>query len=235
MKKISVVIPTYNEEKRLEGFLKQFDLQTLQRGDYEIIIVDGQSTDRTREIARKYADKVILQRSKGIGGARNDGVLAASSDIVATTDADVELPPNWLERILENFSDDNVVAVCGPDGPIEETLVNRVVYYILRNIIYIGSKMGVYCTGGGNSAFLKDAFQKVGGYRDLPHSDDVEIAFRLGKVGRIVYDKRLFVRISTRRLEKEGYAKTLLTWLLGDLRIMLGFDIPEKDYAKRNY
>jgi glycosyltransferase involved in cell wall biosynthesis len=51
---ISVVIPTYNEEKNIEMTLKKMTRQTLPRKDYEIIVVDGDSTDNTRKIARKY-------------------------------------------------------------------------------------------------------------------------------------------------------------------------------------
>ncbi|MFQ5883486.1 MAG: glycosyltransferase [Thermoplasmata archaeon] len=235
MKRISVVIPTYNEAKRLEGFLKQFEKQTLPREDFELIVVDGDSTDKTGEIASSYADKVILQESEGIGGARNDGFRVAEAPIVATTDADVRLPPIWLEKILENFGDRDVVAVCGPDGPIERTKKSTFIYFLLRNIIYVGSKVGIYCTGGGNSAFRKDAFTRIGGYRSLPHSDDVEIALRMKGLGKIVYDRNLFVRISTRRMEKDGYLPILLTWLKGDLFLFLGKPIPEKSYAKKDY
>jgi glycosyltransferase involved in cell wall biosynthesis len=235
MKRISVVIPTFNEDKGLDRFLRQFDRQTLPRELFELIIVDGNSTDKTRDIAKEYADKVILQESEGIGGARNDGVLAAKAPIVATTDADVKLPRIWLERILDDFRDSGVVAVCGPDGPMEETLKSRLVFFLLKNIIYLGSKMGIYCTGGGNSAFRKDIFLEIGGYKPLPHSDDVEIAFRIKEHGRIVYDKDLFVRISTRRMETDGYLPTLLTWLKGDLLVFLGKPIPQKSYAKKDY
>ena len=235
MKRISVIIPTYNEDEGLEEFLEQFDRQTLPRREFELIVVDGDSTDRTREIAGIYADRVIIQQSEGIGGARNDGFRVAEAPIVATTDADVRLPQTWLEKILGDFEDPDVVAVCGPDGPIDENPKSRLVFFILRNIIYVGSKMGVYCTGGGNSAFKKDAVLSIGGYKPLAHSDDVEIAFRIKNLGEIVYDKNLFVKISTRRMEQDGYLPTLLTWLKGDLLVFLGKPIPGKSYAKKDY
>lgn len=235
MKRISVIVPTYNEDEGLEEFLKQFEKQTLPRGNFELIVVDGDSTDGTRETAGVYADKVIIQQSKGIGGARNDGFRAAEAPIVATTDADVRLPQAWLERILEDFEDSDVVAVCGPDGPIENDSKSKLVFFVLRNIIFVGSKMGIYCTGGGNSAFKKEAVLSIGGYKPLPHSDDVEIAFRMKELGKIVYDRDLFVRVSTRRMERDGYLPTLLTWLKGDLLLFLGKSIPEKSYAKKDY
>ena len=231
-----MVIPTYEEEKSIETFLKQFDRQTVPREEYEIIIVDGDSSDRTREIAENYADKVIIQQGEGIGGARNDGVDIARTPFIATTDADTVLPERWLEIMLDHFEkDEHVVAVVGPDGPIERTVKARIVYFFLRNIIHLGTFFGFYTTGGTNSGFRKSAFLEVGGYRSLPHSDDVEIGFRLKDLGRIVYDKDLYVRLSVRRMEKNGYMRTLLTWLRGDLRIMFGLDVRGEGYARQKY
>jgi glycosyltransferase involved in cell wall biosynthesis len=236
MKRISVIVPTFEEERSIERFLNQFQNQTIPRSEFEIVVVDGDSKDRTREIAERYADKVIIQTSEGIGGARNDGVEIAESDFIATTDADIALPKRWLEIMLEHFENDaRVVAVVGPDGPIEKNWKSRLVYFFLRSVIYLATFFNIYTTGGTNSGFRKSAFQKVGGYRSLPHSDDVEIGFRLKNIGKIVYDKELYVELSVRRMEKDGYVNTLLTWLKGDLRILLGLDIAGKGYAKQKY
>ncbi len=236
MKRISVIVPTYEEEKSIETFLRQFKNQTIPRSEFEIIIVDGDSKDGTREIAEKYADKVIIQESDGIGGARNDGVKAANAPFIATTDADIRLPDRWLEIMLRHFeSDEEVVAVVGPDGPIEKNWKSKLVFSFLRNVIYLATFFGMYTTGGTNSGFRRSTFLEAGGYKSLPHSDDVEIGFRLMKMGKIVYDKEQFVELSVRRMEKDGYINTLLTWLKGDLRIMFGLDIAGKGYAKQKY
>lgn len=236
MKRISVIIPTYEEERSIETFLQQFERQTIPRDEYEIIIVDGDSKDQTREIAEEYVDEVIIQKGEGIGGARNDGVDVANAPFIATTDADTILPDRWLEIMLGHFEkDDEVVAVVGPDGPIEKSIKARLVYFFLRNIIHLGTYFGFYTTGGTNSGFRRSAFLEVGGYRPLPHSDDVEIGFRLKEVGRIVYDSDLYVRLSVRRMEKNGYMRTLLTWLKGDLRIMFGLDVKGEGYSKQKY
>jgi len=234
--KISVIVPTYNEEKNIEKFLRQFETQTLPRDEFEIIIVDGNSKDNTRKIAKKHADKVILQRSKGIGGARNDGVKVARGKIIATTDADVIIPPNWLEHILEDFErNPDVVALQGPDGPIENTLKAKIIYWIMMKIIYLAYLFGIPGTGGTNSAFRKKEFLEIGGYRYLPYSDDVDIGFRIKKLGRVLYDRRLFVRLSVRRLKQDGYSKVIWTWFIGDLKLLFGLPLKEKDYAKKEY
>jgi len=233
--KISVVVPAYEEHDGIEAFLRQFERQTLPRSEYEIIIVDGDSRDGTREIARRYADQVLVQTTPGIGGARNDGVARARADLIATTDVDCRVPEDWLARIVQHFENPGVVAVCGPDGPRERTWKARGTFLFVRSLIRWAARLGLYSTGGTNSAFRKDAFDAVGGYRSLPHSDDVDLGFRLRHAGRIVYDPRLFVEFSARRLEKQGYLRTLLLWLRGDLKVLTGRPIEAVAYARQRY
>ena len=234
--RISVVIPTYNEESRIKRTLFKLNHQTIPREDYEVIIVDGGSEDRTREIAEEMGARVIMQKSEGIGGARNDGFIAAKADFIATTDADCIVPNQWLEIFLENFQDGQVVAITGPDGPIERNWKSKLTYFILRCFIQGLTLFNLYGTAGTNSAFRKSAFIKCGGYKSLPHSDDVEIAFRIKKLGKIKYDLRTFVNLSVRRLEQEGYINIVSTWLKGDINILLGREIKaDKEYAKKTY
>lgn len=234
--RISVVIPTYNEEKNIRRTLFKLNHQTIPREDYEIIIVDGGSTDRTCEIAEEMGARVVIQKREGIGGARNDGFLAARADFIATTDADCIVPNQWLEIFLEDFQDERVVAVTGPDGPIERNWKSKLTYFILRCFIQGLTLFNLFGTAGTNSAFRKSAFIKCGGYKPLPHSDDVEIAFRIKKLGKIVYDVRTFVNLSVRRLEQEGYVNVVSKWLKGDINILLGREVKtDKDYAKKSY
>jgi glycosyltransferase involved in cell wall biosynthesis len=233
---ISIIIPTYNEEKFIEITLKALDNQTIARENYEIIIVDGKSIDKTVKIAKKYADKIIMQKSNGIGGARNDGVKAAKYELIATTDADVLVPTYWLERILKKFEDKKFIAVCGPDEPIEKNVKSMVTYFMLNTIIRVMTLFNLYCLGGTSSAFRKQVFLTSGGYReDLPYCDDAELGFRLRKIGKIYYDKNNCVKISVRRMEKNGYLNTLLTWLKGDLKLLLGYSLKRTDYSKQEY
>ncbi len=233
--RISVVVPTYQEEKGIEPFLRQFERQTLPRSDFEIIVVDGGSRDRTREIAARLADQMIVQTSPGIGGARNDGVALARGELIATTDADCRVPPDWLAQIVKDFEDAEVVAVCGPDGPFDGGLKARFYYFFLRAIIRAAALAGLYGTGGTNSAFRKTAFLEIGGYRNLPHSDDIDVGVRIRAKGRILYDPRLDVGLSVRRLEKNGYLRTFFTWLRGDLKVLAGKPIEAAKYARQEY
>ncbi len=238
--KISVVIPTYNEEKGLEKFLRQFSRQTLTRKEFEIIVVDGDSKDNTRQIAEKYADIVIIQKSKGVGGARNDGVEIATSDIVATTDADVIIAPFWLEKIANHFRrDPDLVCLFGSNYPITKNKIIRFFAGIKRMINQIFAKFKItYLAEGPNTAFRKTSFLKIGGYdEDMPFMDDTEITSRIRKEGKILYDNSLFVYSSIRRMEKSGASNFGFLAITSWLKMMfLGKESVEVEgYAKQEY
>ncbi|MBI4362182.1 MAG: glycosyltransferase, partial [Euryarchaeota archaeon] len=170
----------------------------------------------------------------GIGGARNDGVEAARAPVVFTTDADVIVPPHWLERGLSYFGRPGVVAVVGPNRPIErERLRARVAFWLVEKVHAFSALIRVPGTPGNNTAFRRDAFQRIGGYRPLDYCDDVDMGFRLRHMGEIVYDREMAVLASTRRMEKDGYARTLWLWLSGEIRLLMGREVRRKKYARK--
>jgi glycosyltransferase involved in cell wall biosynthesis len=220
MLEISVIVPTYNEEKNIERCLKALCNQTFPRKKYEIIVVDGQSKDRTVKIAKKYA-RVVQQKSWGVGGARNDGVKLAKGKIIATTDADTVVPENWLERIEKNFRERSIVAVFGPLLPMKKKGLYEFAFWIGNLLLYLSSRSELHhniC--GANAAFKKQAFLKVGGFKNLPVCDDVEISIPLKKIGRVYFDKKMAVKYSTRRLEKFGLLETVHVWLTNLRRLL---------------
>jgi glycosyltransferase involved in cell wall biosynthesis len=211
---ISVIIPTFNEEENIAQCLVSLSHQTIPRGEYEIIVVDGGSKDATCGIAKKYADSVIVQTSRKVGGARNDGVKVAKGEIIATTDADCILPPGWLERIVRDFKKPGVVQVYGPVYPIEEGVGNQFSLFLANTFSRIGYYSRIfYYTLGCNTAFRKEAFEKAGMYRCIDAGDDLEIAMRLKDLGRIYFDNRLKVGFSMRRYQTFGTVQSLYEWM----------------------
>jgi len=234
-KKISVVIPTYNEERYVERCLKSLVNQTLPRTEFELIVVDGGSTDRTVEIAQGYADIVMQQKSKGVGGARNDGVDAASAELIATTDADIILPGDWLARICADFESKSVVGVYGPINPIEDIFKYQFLIGLFNKVAYLLARMRVfYATLGSNTAFRRRTFLQIGGYSDLPAGDDYEIALRLKRAGRIYYDPALYVDFSMRRMEQFGILHTLYIWAINAMSVTRG-KTAKVNYARQTY
>lgn len=232
MSKISIVIPTFNEEKYIEACLVSLDKQTLPRESYEVIIVDGNSLDSTKEIAKDYADRIIEHKSEGVGGARNDGVMVSKGEIIATTDADTILPRDWLERILKHFENRNVVGVSGPSLPIENGFKSSIAFKWMGFNQKLNNIFGMQGMNGFNSAFRKKDFFAVGGYRGIPYCDDSEIMFRLRNVGKIIYDPDLSVAVSTRRFEQDGYLKTLSLWSIGIIRLMFNLNLNDVPYFR---
>ena len=240
---ISVVIPTYNEEKNIGRCLSALNEQTIPREDFEVIVVDGQSTDKTVEIAQKYADKVIQQVSKGVGGARNDGVRIASGDVIVTTDADCVPYSEWLEVVLEHFEDENMIAVTGFLDPFDvetlskyEAYLYRLLFWVSNHLLSVFAMTGYYHLCGANSAFDRDAFLEIGGYQDLPYSDDVEIYKRLKPKGKMVLDNRMKVYYSIRRIKKMSLRKYIYQITKNDFVTMVMNSKPTDDrYARQEY
>ncbi|MEK6902858.1 MAG: glycosyltransferase, partial [archaeon] len=97
---VSVVVCTLNEEKNIEACIAALRNQDF-NGTYEIIVADGPSTDRTRMLAKKLADKVATETRTGIARERQAGAKIASGKIIAFTDCDSATPNEWVRRIHE--------------------------------------------------------------------------------------------------------------------------------------
>ena len=239
---ISIVIPTYNEEKNIERCLKALTSQSIPRDKIEIIVVDGDSTDQTREIAAEYAEVVMIQTSEGVGGARNDGFKIAKHQIVATTDADCEPKTNWVESILKMF-DEDTVAVTGILKPFDwkdmnwlNILVYRVIFEVANLMLMIMALFGQYHLCGANSAFNRRTFLEIGGYKPLAYADDVEIFKRIKKKGDVKLNGAMQINYSVRRIKKIGLVNYFYLILKMDTEIMLLGRQPMKgSYAKTDY
>lgn len=237
MVKISVVIPTYNEEKNIVGCLEGIKNQTIPKKDYEIIIVDAPSKDMTQELARKHgADRIIIQKSKGIGGARNDGFKVAKADIIATTDCDIGIPKDWLEKLLK-IEGTPYAAVTGTLYPLEKDLESKITVYILDQWAKLFNMIGQPLLSGTSSGIKKDIFLELGGYRDdIQVNDDIELGFRMIKKGyKIKFDKSIIVGFSTRRFKKNGLLKTFWTYIKEGLRLVLFNKTKNVGYTKQEY
>jgi glycosyltransferase involved in cell wall biosynthesis len=233
---ISVIIPTYNEEKNIVKCIKSLENQSIPRKSYEIIVVDGNSKDNTVKLAKKLADRVIFQKSKKVGGARNDGIKLAKADIVATTDADCTVPRNWLENIIWDFGDERIGCVFGPVRPMERSEKNKYIISTNNLIAKILHHLRIFdATIGSNTSFRKSLFLGVGGYKQVSAGDDYEIAFRMRRVGRIKLDQRLTVNFSMRRFDKFGIFGFMTSWMLSIFSSILKKNLTKVEYSRQNY
>lgn len=226
---ISIIIPTLNEESILEKTLK--DLENGFTIPHEIIVTDGKSTDRTIEIARKYADKVIVYSGTArqtIAMGRNDGAAEATGDFLAFMDADCTIPKpdEFFTMALKYFTDNPRLVALTPKIkvlPQFETFGDRFFFgmlnfnkWWLNNILHRGES-------GGELQFMpRSAYDKVGGFRgDLVTREDADMFLRLSKIGRTLYDSSLIVYHTGRRAHKIGWSKLMWDWTLNTVWVML--------------
>jgi glycosyltransferase involved in cell wall biosynthesis len=115
--KLSIVIPTLNEEDRLPNLLNDLRSQTF--NNFEIIVVDAKSPDKTQEIARKFRAKVIVSGKKNVAYQRNLGAKASKSEFIIFMDADDRITKTFLQKIigyLERNSPDILSTWIKPDS-----------------------------------------------------------------------------------------------------------------------
>lgn len=204
---ISIVIPVLNEEKLLSDCLRSLGNQDF-TGEYEVVVVDNGSTDGSVRIAGGFGARVLFCPSqRDVVRARDYGARAAYGDIVVQADADTIYPRDWLTRIAKHISaHPEAVAVAGtfvysgrPSLFARVELCSRQVI----NFFTVRVFGRPYIISGANFAFLKKAFSHVDGYDKKTYSaDQYGISTRLSKAGKIIYDRKLSVATSPRRLEK---------------------------------
>jgi len=199
--KVSVIIPTYNEEEFIEKCLESLKRQ--QKKADEIIVVDNNSTDRTVEIANKYNVIVIKEPKQGIIAARNCGFNEAKHEIMARIDADVIVPPDWIKKIKKNFSTGQIDALSGPvifyDLPLSASYYTRFYLFIMK-ITQRGKETMI----GPNMALTKKIWQKIKNdvcLNDKKVHEDIDLAIHINKAGGIIkIDKNLTIKASGRRI-----------------------------------
>lgn len=202
---ISVVIPAYNEEKYLSKTL--ISIAQLDRKPDEIIVIDGGSTDKTASIAKQYGARPVTIEHRGIGYARQKGLMAATCDAVAFTDADTIVPHDWLSKIEESLNNPNVVGVYSGYKIDEGWLIYRFFINSVHPIIWkLSHALHMEVPGGQNIAFLRMKGIEVGGFPiDFKSVEDYEMIRRLKQVGVVVYRHDNYV-VSSGRRGKEGFS-----------------------------
>lgn len=204
---VSVVVVAKNEEQNIGACLQSLVGQDFPGGEYEIIVVDGGSTDRTREIAVDYPVVPITDRYGTLGHQRNTGVRQASGRYVAFTDADCVADSSWLKNLVAAVRNagPGVAGVCGPNlvWP-EDADFARVVGYTQET--FLGSGGSVQAANPGrfisrantlpncNAVYQRDILTRERYDDRLGVGEDADLNFRLRKRGyRFLYTPEAMV------------------------------------------
>lgn len=215
--KISVIIPTFNEEKRLKVCLQSLRNQTYPGQNFEVIVVDNNSTDKTVAIARTFGAKVVFEKEQGIAKARQRGFAKAAGEIVVSLDADNVADRSWLAIIDAEFKKEpKLVSLFGFFLPLEGKFADYVMLFLgsLANILSFYFTHTIVIVGC-NQATKKKVLEQIGALApfDLPKIhcdifDKPELVKRLKKEGRVKFLPRMKLLFSMRRFHEFGYFAT---------------------------
>ena len=195
---ISVIVPVYNGEDTLGDCLVALQAQSLPSEQYEVIVVDDGSTDRTTEIARRHGVRLFRQSNAGPAVARNRGAQAARGEILLFTDADCEPASDWIERMTEPFCEPEVAGAKGVYRTRQKELVARFVQREYEDkYVRLSHQDCIDFVDTYSAAYRRDVFLANGGFDTLfptASVEDQELSFRLARKGyRLVFAPRAAV------------------------------------------
>ncbi len=199
---ISVVIPALNEEGHIGGCIRNV---LAEGADREIIVADGGSSDGTVGRAGEFRGVRIVKAAGGRGRQMNLAAMAAKGNVLLFLHADTRLEEGWSRDVHEALSDD---AVAGGAFAFRIDAVG--LNFRLIEIWVRLRCLALRLPYGDQGIFVRrDVFDELGGYRDIPLMEDVDLVQRIKRVGRLTVLHRRAVT-SARRWERRGWIRVSL-------------------------
>ncbi len=220
--KLSIIIPTLEEEKYLPILLREIKKQNF--SDYEIIVADADSKDKTREIAQKFGCKIVEGGLPAKG--RNEGAKVAQGDNFLFIDADnLFLPQDFLDNLLAQFEKRKLDIASFPIYPVKDKVyfqekkakthkVDKLIY----GLYFFWNNLTQKFSAWAFSSLLvkKKVFEKTDGGFDetIKIGEDHCFAKQAAKFGKFGFIKIKPVLISSRRFEEDGRLRTYFKYAL---------------------
>lgn len=213
---LSIIIPTLNEEKYLPLLLEEIKKQNF-RADYEIIVADADSNDRTIEIAKSSGCSIIKGGLPAKG--RNEGAKIARGEIFLFLDADnIFLPKNFLEDLTNEFRKRNLSVASFPIYP-KGNGFDRFVYKIYNFWVKLTQGFFAFATNG--VLVKREIFEKIKGFdEEIKIGEDHDLVKRAAKIAKFGFIETEPVLTSDRRFKRDGRFKTYLKYLLVGLYML---------------
>ncbi|MCP5061969.1 MAG: glycosyltransferase [Ignavibacteriae bacterium] len=241
MIKYSIIIPTLNEEKLLPKLLDILNDEKLRQVyDFEIIISDGGSTDKTIEIAKSKVDKIITKpknEKQNIGIGRNIGAEHAKGEILIFFNGDIYPKSIFdiFDTINKKFIPGKCLAMtcCVEVFPDEQIFVDKIFHTFYNYYFHFLNIIGLGMGRGECHIVKKEVFEKMKGYNEtFAAGEDFDLFRRIRKNGKILFARNLVVYESPRRYRKDGHFKILLTWLINSVYIMFTKSAKSKEWEQ---
>jgi len=248
----SIIVCTYNRHKSLQHTLNCIAAQIVsQEVTWEVIVVDNNSSDRTREIVQAYQKAKVIpclryefEEKQGLSHARNRGIRSAHGDVVLFTDDDVCPEPDWVQRVLEGMDSYNCDACGGCIAPVWEApapqwLTDRFYGFLALRIDENGPRFVTEASDmpyGANMAFRRCVFERIGVFDSnlgrkgsfLASGEEIDLFKRLiASGGNVMYhpQARVHHHIEAFRMKKKYFRRWRFQTSYNKVQL---FDIPGK-------
>ena len=231
---ISIITPSYNRVDELKYLYNSLQEQSVDLKLFEFIVSDDGSTDSTSETVKHWQTesnfpiKFITQENQGPGAARNHGLENSEGELILFIDSDCEAHPDWIKTIYEEYLNDSFDACGGPDGAKDDfTTLQKAIDFAMTSFITTGGMRGhsekmmaKFFPRTHNMGIKRSVYEKVGGFGDLRHGQDIELSNRIRKSGARIKFLINAVVYHRRRTSIKQFFKQVFNW--GVARINLG-------------
>lgn len=210
--RVSVIIPAWNEERALPGTLG--DVRAL--GVEDVIVVDGGSEDRTREVAERAGARVIAS-ARGRGAQMHAGAQSATGDVYWFLHADTRVSREAYAALRDAVAREPQLA--GGNFALRfsgESTGARVLEWLYPRLRYLG-----LCYGDSGFFVVREQYWACGGFATHPLFEDLDLLRRLRRGGRFVH-LPVAIESSSRRWERGGFAKVFARWMVLQVLYWLG-------------
>ena len=219
--KFSIVVPTFNEQGYIQRCLQSIADQRYDRHQFEIILADADSTDKTQDVARPLCDKIETTSRRGIATGRNLGAANATGEYLVFVDADAVLEQDFLVQLDGSFRDRSVLAVTGIAKPSDGKAFQRFAYHSTYLLVRVFNIFGLPLFPGICAAYRRKEYVEVHGFReDFGIVEDLDLSRRISSFGKCVVNPKAIAYVSTRRLERHPVS-TVLFHIYSDLKYLM--------------
>ncbi len=228
----SVIIPTLNEEKLLPKLLK--DLFDQKEKSFEVLIVDGNSDDRTRNVALKFQTAFFLRifknERKNVAYQRNFGAQKSNGVYLIFLDADVRINASFIFNLKKYIDSKKGLVFIPYIKPENSSPEIKATYRLMNFLIEFSQNLDKPFSSSGSMIWEKNFFNLVGGFdENIFIGEDHSIIVKAQKWGvKAKFLKNIRLTYSLRRIKKEGRMKSLYKLLVGTLYNVLKGDVKKK-------
>ena len=221
--RVSVVVPTLNEEEDLPILLESLKKQSFQ--DFEVIVADAGSKDNTVKLAKKYGARVVPGGMPGPG--RNRGAEVANGEFLFFFDADVSLPPDFLEKALKELDHRFLDLATCEFHPSSNLKLDDIMFRFANLSVKMNQDLNP--RAAGFCIFItRRLFNRVGGFDEsLKLAEDHDLVQRASKFRPLRVLESTHLNVSVRRLEKEGRFSLIQKYFRVEMHLLFKGNVKE--------